>query len=32
MNNPRNPLVKYMLERKYLKLAKELEKEMKGDE
>jgi hypothetical protein len=32
MNNPRNPIVKYMLDRKYLKLAKELEKEMKGDE
>lgn len=32
MNNPRNPIIKYMLDRKYLKLAKELEKEMKGDE
>jgi hypothetical protein len=31
-NNPRNPIVKYMLDRKNLKLAQELEMEMKGDE
>jgi hypothetical protein len=28
MNNPKNPIVKYFLERKYIKIAKELEKEM----
>jgi len=32
LNDPRNPIVKYMLDRKYLKLAKELEKEMKSNE
>jgi hypothetical protein len=29
MNNPRNPVVKYLIWRRALKLAKELEKEFK---
>jgi hypothetical protein len=28
LNDPRNPIVKFMIERKYLKLAKEMEKRM----
>ena len=28
LNDPRNPIVKFMIERKYSKIAEELEKEM----
>ena len=31
LNDPRNPIVKYMIERKYMKIAKELEKQLNKD-
>ena len=31
LNDPRNPIVKYMIERKYMKIAKELEEQLNKD-
>ena len=31
MNNPRNPVVKYLMWRRAMKMAKELEKEFRND-
>lgn len=31
LNDPRNPIVKYMIERKYMKIAKELERQLNKD-
>ena len=31
LNDPRNPIVKFMIERKYSKIAEELEKELNKD-
>ena len=31
LNDPRNPIVKYMIEKKYMKIAKDLEKQLNKD-